>query len=178
MPTAHDRIRRQTASQPDDSQRLASLAALLAANPTLNPTTAIRSLGVSRPADIRRLRTKFRIDQGKLLASARRPARRNGTATAPTTGAAVNDPVASKPEPVLAAPRPEPQAPPASPHPLFAQWFDLGFGALSAAVEAQSAITQCWLHLPPVSTTLRAQLVFGQVGGAIYARNKKRPFLH
>lgn len=178
MPTAHDHYRRQSAGRTDDNQRLASLAALLAANPTLNPTTAIRSLGVQRPADIRRLRTKFRIEQAKLMATARRPARFNGTATARVSanGAAAGPRVAEQTREAPASSQAAATTPSSLPDPFFFQWCDLSFGAMRAAVEVQSAVTQCWLHLPPVSMALRAQLALSQVGVAIYARNKKHPF--
>lgn len=43
----------------DDSERLAAIANLLTAHPELKPTTAIKSLGISDPSTIRRLRDKF-----------------------------------------------------------------------------------------------------------------------
>jgi hypothetical protein len=178
MPTAQDRYRPQSAGQPDDSQRLASLAALLAADPKLSPTAAIRSLGVDRPADIRRLRTKLRIEQAKLLTSTRRPGL-NGTHTprmAPAPAPAARSPLSPEAPLVAASASKTCGTPPA---PFFIDWCDMSFGALSAAFEAQSVITQCWLRLPAVSMALRAQLALGAVGVAIYSRNKKRPlFLH
>ena len=72
MPTANVRYGRPKGSGLDDRQQLESIAALLAANPKLKPTTAIRSLGVDDPSAIRRLRDKFRIEQAKLMADARR----------------------------------------------------------------------------------------------------------
>lgn len=43
----------------DDSTRLEAIARLLATNPDMKPTTAIKSLGVSDPSIIRRLRDKY-----------------------------------------------------------------------------------------------------------------------
>lgn len=43
----------------DDGDRLAAIARLIASNPQLKPTTAIKSLGVSDPSMIRRLRDKY-----------------------------------------------------------------------------------------------------------------------
>lgn len=175
MPTAHHRYRPQSAGQPDESQRLARLAALLTANPQLNPTAAIRSLGVDRPADIRRLRTMLRVEQAKHLASTNPPGRVNGTPAAHVAPASqTRDPLSPEPPPVLAAARKTDAT-----TTFIFDWCDMSFGALSAVVEAQSVITQCWLHVPAVSMTLRAQLALGEVGAAIYARSKKRPlFLH
>ena len=78
MPTTSARYGRPKGSGVDDSRQLESLAALLAANPALKPTTAIRSLGVEDPSVIRRLRDKFRMDQARLMADARRSFRANG----------------------------------------------------------------------------------------------------
>ncbi len=82
MPTATVRYGRPKGSGLDDRQQLETLAALLAANPKLKPTTAIRSLGVEDPSAIRRLRDKFRLEQAKLMADARRATRpRSGSRT-------------------------------------------------------------------------------------------------
>ena len=51
----------------DDRQRLDAVARLIASNPALKPTTAIRSLGVSDPSVIRRLRDKFNVVRGELM---------------------------------------------------------------------------------------------------------------
>jgi len=78
MPTMHARYGRPKGSGVDDSRHLQSLAALLAANPALKPTTAIRSLGVENPSVIRRLRDKFHADQARLMADARRISQTSG----------------------------------------------------------------------------------------------------
>jgi hypothetical protein len=75
MQTASARYGRPKGTGLDDRQRLASIAAALLANPKLKPTTAIRSLGVDDPSAIRRLRDKFYLEQGKLMAEARRASR-------------------------------------------------------------------------------------------------------
>lgn len=43
----------------DDRARLRELATLIAANPELRPTTAIKSVGITDPSAIRRLRDKY-----------------------------------------------------------------------------------------------------------------------
>lgn len=43
----------------DDRTRLEAIAQLLAADPSLKPTTAIKSIGITDPSAIRRLRDKF-----------------------------------------------------------------------------------------------------------------------
>lgn len=80
----------------DDRQRLDTIARLIAANPALKPTTAIRSLGVSDPSVIRRLRDKFNAVRTELVhdvhcavtsASTPIPTNRRGTASRSPTGA-------------------------------------------------------------------------------------------
>jgi len=56
----------------DDARRLQDIARLIAAEPGIKPTTAIRSLGYSNPSVIRRLRDKLNVDLDMLLADARR----------------------------------------------------------------------------------------------------------
>ena len=51
----------------DDRQRLDAIARLIAANPDLKPTTAIRTLGVADPSVIRRLRDKFNLVRQDLM---------------------------------------------------------------------------------------------------------------
>lgn len=51
----------------DDRQRLDAIARMITENPALKPTTAIRTLGVSDPSVIRRLRDKFSIVRSDLM---------------------------------------------------------------------------------------------------------------
>jgi hypothetical protein len=55
----------------DDRNRLRQIAVLLAENPHLRPTTAIRRLGEEDPSVIRRLRDKFHALQGELMREVR-----------------------------------------------------------------------------------------------------------
>mgnify|MGYP006876735568 CR=1 FL=1 len=59
MPETATRRGRPKGSGIDDSTRLEAIARLLATNPEMKPTTAIKSLGVSDPSIIRRLRDKY-----------------------------------------------------------------------------------------------------------------------
>lgn len=45
----------------DDRAELIRIAVLIAADPNLKPTTAIRKLGITEPSVIRRLRDKFKV---------------------------------------------------------------------------------------------------------------------
>jgi hypothetical protein len=177
MPTANVRYGRPKGSGLDDRQRLESIAALLAANPKLKPTTAIRSLGVEDPSAIRRLRDKFRIEQAKLMADASRATRRNGArrsrviSNENTPAPGFDRPSA----PPMPAAQYAPEAPPATASgAYFAVWCDLGLCTLNTAVEGQSALAQLWLGLPAVSMALRGQLVVNAVAVAILTRNAPR----
>lgn len=172
MPTTtQPRYGRPKGSGLDDTRLLEGIAGLLAANPSLKPTTAIRSLGIEDPSAIRRLRDKFRVDQARLLANARRsfqttsgrpyarPALlRTGQARPLTSvrnpipatqSAAPDNDVAAEITPVL------PQ------QPLPADLFDLGFRVLTTAIEQQAVLTRHWLRLPAVEIAVRGQLAFG-----------------
>jgi hypothetical protein len=178
MPTANVRYGRPKGSGLDDRQQLESVAALLAANPKLKPTTAIRSLGVEDPSTIRRLREKFRLEQARLMADARCSSGVTG-AHAPCIGSNENTPaptplrsVAQRSQPSSgAAVRPVP-----SPAALLSDYCDLGLTALGAAIATQAAFTQYWLGLPAVTATTRGQLALGAVVVAAFTKSKTRPF--
>jgi hypothetical protein len=181
MPTANVRYGRPKGTGLDDRRHLETIAALLAANPKLKPTSAIRSLGIENPSTIRRLRDKFRMDQSRLMANASRVSRANGSSLAGLN--------VGRRTPAHAPPLPAPIAPQANtigleraatarpaidPEQLLSSLCDLSFAALSAAVEAQAAVTQAWLALPAVSMAARSQLTVGSVAVAAYARCKGR----
>lgn len=192
MPTMQARYGRPRGSGVDDSHHLQSLAALLAANPTLKPTTAIRLLGVEDPSVIRRLRDKFRVDQARLLADAHHTFRTNGRSL-PRPGPA--QPNSRRPLAVLrphipAVPTPvrlpeetiAAEAANASPQPqppLFAVWCDLGLWAVATAIEQQAVLAQHWLQLPAVDSALRSQLAVGAfIVAASTPRKPLKPRLH
>ncbi len=186
MPTANVRYGRPKGSGRDDRQQLETIASLLAADPTLKPTTAIRSLGVEDPSAIRRLRDKLRVEQSKPTADVRCPGHANlrpVEAHTPCISSNENMPAADGLHP-RATPLPGSEMPaarrdPAPANALLLGWFDLGFAALATAAETQAAVTQCWLGVPQVSMALRAQLALGAVGVAVHKRSKTRPlFLH
>lgn len=188
MPTNQPRYGRPKGSGLDDSRQLESIAALLAANPGLKPTTAIRSLGVDDPSVIRRLRDKFRVNQARLMADARHSFRTNGRTyarpgplrpTPPRQLAGVHNhppaaPVA-EPETTIAVDTarvlPQPQLP--------AIWCDLGLWALATAIEQQTALARHWLHHPAVENALRAQLAVGAfLVAAASPRKPLKPRIH
>lgn len=180
MPTANARYGRPKGTGLDDRRQLESIAALLAANPKLKPTTAIRALGVEDPSVIRRLRDKFRLEQAKLMADARRVPRSSSAATVPAhvtcrserTPASDVGPASARPVPTaLSAPEPSNSMPAGV---LAAHWLELGFTVLSAAAESQAKLTQYWLGLPQVSMALRGQLTVNAIAVAVCTRNGSR----
>jgi len=194
MPIMHARYGRPKGSGVDDSQKLESIAALLAANPGLKPTTAIRSLGIDNPSIIRRLRDKFRADQARLLANANRNSRSNGQniSAAHLARAACSHPRMPLGTRALTA-QPIPAAPIALPvetvaaepahalpqPPLLAITCDLGLWAVQAATEQHAVLAQHWLQLPAVASVLRAQLAVGAfIIAATTPRKPLKPLLH
>lgn len=183
----------------DDRARLATVAELIAADPTLKPTTAIKSLGVSDPSVIRRLRDKFNLMRVELMAEIEaatrtpaqpRPAARpkSGGEPQPATHrtaaiearsdrktARIGEPRACVAAAPAAAPlevASEPRATPSAPFDagrLLASWLSLGFRAASAAASAQLALLEQTKDLPHVRIALRQQLAFGEWAMALVA---------
>ena len=52
----------------NDAAQLRAIAGLMATNPDLKPTTAIKTLGITDPSAIRRLRDKYSANGSKLIA--------------------------------------------------------------------------------------------------------------
>jgi len=186
MQTASARYGRPKGTGLDDRKRLESIAAALVADPKLRPTTAIRALGIDDPSTIRRLRDKFNLEYGKLMAEARRAARAKSSGTqrevaklAQLAQSGIDiEPVIEPSAIANALP-----APKSSPLPslsivpqssLLVGCFDLGVCALSTAVQGQSILADYWLRLPAVSMAMRGQLTLNAVAVAMYTRSKGR----
>jgi hypothetical protein len=94
----------------DDQPRLLEIARLLCANPRMKPTTAIRSIGVTDPSAIRRLRDKFHSTQAELMQNPRvepverLPAARVAAAVTPVLTPAPAPTLASVPSPGTVSP--------------------------------------------------------------------------
>ena len=188
MPTTTARYGRPKGTGVDDSRQMESLAAHLAANPALRPTTAIRALGVEDPSIIRRLRDKFRMDQARLMADARRSFRSNGRALAcpgplkPTSRRPLANvrthipapPQTATPEPTIAA------TASALPQPmLLAVCYDFGLWAVGTAMEQQIVLAKHWLRLPAIEVAMRGQLAIGAfVVAASTPRKPIKPRIH
>jgi len=141
----------------NDADRLAAMAKLIAANPGMKPTTAIKAMGITNPSAIRRLRDKYNQQAAQNSSSA--PAAQNARPPAPRHNVIqlrTNTPPPRKDVPDRAAPRSNPTARPeesttaAEPapddHPASAQRIahqELFSAALAAGVSA----AQVAIHL-------------------------------
>ena len=185
MPTMQPRYGRPRGSGLDDSQQLESIAALLAANPGLKPTTAIRSLGVEDPSAIRRLRDKFRVEQARLMANARpdfhdighsaTPSRRAQPLRSAVSRRQLKSVRTSVPAGLPKAPDNDIAAEPAhvaTQPPLLANWFDFGLRAMTTAIDQHAVLAQHWLRHPAVENAVRAQLAVGSFLVAVSSPRK------
>jgi hypothetical protein len=136
MASATARQGRPKGSGIDDSQQLARIAALLAANPKLKPTTAIRSLGIEDPSLIRRLRDKYRAKQAVSETNARQKA------TAKPKPKTAADGVENRETRATATASSNLQSGPSTnwnsvPADIFVAWCGFGLNAVSATIENQ-----------------------------------------
>lgn len=182
MTTMTARYGRPKGSGLDDSRQLATVAALLAANPKLNPTAAIRSLGIDDPSVIRRLRDKFRMEEAKLMRDARRPpsaAISMHSRVVPALAGVHHTNGAAQPAIVASAPSvPETRSKTLEPT-SFVTWFDLGLRAIATVVDQQAALAQHWYRVPAVNMALRNQLAINAYVVAMCAHGKpSRSHLH
>ncbi len=162
---------RPTGTCIDDHKQLLRIAALMAADPDLKPTTAIRSLGIEEPSVIRRLRDKFREQRADLLVEAQRAAITETTlvctelenvSDAPVTMATEtpkHDTLSSK----------SPWSP--SPETYFSAWCDMSLSAISTTVTNQALATEHWLRLPPVSLAVKGQMLVNALALSAFARS-------
>jgi hypothetical protein len=175
MPSDYARRGRPRGSGLDDRVQLRRISDLLEANPSLRPTTAIKAIGVSDPSTIRRLREKLKVETPKreFHAAPSAPVQRvsqiearskTRTSTTPaSSGAAMGEAIAPY-EPQLS---------------LFMQWCVLGLSAYSTTVEAQRAMFDDFLSVPPVASALRHQLLVNEVAKAFCPkRSDVRSTLH
>jgi len=173
MASATARQGRPKGSGIDDSQQLARIAALLAADPKLKPTTAIRSLGIEDPSIIRRLRDKYRAKQNTLQANAQQQATPKAKPTEAANGVEVLERRATPTSPSTsqALPSADWDTAPAN---IFVAWCGFGLSAASTAIENQYAITQHLLRQPSVSMAIKSQLLLSEFALAMCQRTRRR----
>jgi hypothetical protein len=172
---------RPKGSGKDDWSRLQQIAALIAANPALKPTTAIKRIGVTDPSVVRRLRDKFHLAEHELLTTVRRTRASTPSRQTPKRG---SDPL--RPRTPTSATEPEKKdridqaadvscpatcQPPAaaptvtSPAPFgsFAALMGLSLQAAAAAVEQHYTLCQYALRSPPIEAFVRQQLLLTEI---------------
>ena len=139
MASATARQGRPKGSGIDDSQQLARIAALLAADPKLKPTTAIRSLGIEDPSLIRRLRDKYRAKQAVSETNARQKATAKPKPNAAANGVENRETraTATASSNLRSGPSTNWNSVPAD---IFVAWCGFGLNAVSAAIESKHAI--------------------------------------
>jgi hypothetical protein len=166
----------------DDWTRLQQVAALIAANPELKPTTAIKTIGVTDPSAIRRLRDKFHQAQDELMTTIRRaraPAKPRQKSQVVSAAAASTNAPSAAPEPAKSpqvdpAPSTVPAATCASavaapirtnPPPFgpFVALMGFGLQAATAAVEQQFSLCRQALRSPVIETLIRQQLIITEL---------------
>ena len=172
----------------NDTDRLLKIAALMAADPALKPTTAIKQIGETDPSTIRRLRDKFHerqallgTDQPLLVSAAAaepvsppvqfRPAAETPPAAPKQMLAAAAMPALAVAKP--AAPAAVPQAdvdeidfeplfkpaPVQDPFMVFGKWFGNGIETAAALFEQQMLFAQSMLKAAPMKAMWRQQIV-------------------
>lgn len=150
----------------DDSARLAEIARLMAGDPALKPTTAIKLIGVTDPSTVRRLRDKLGA-AGTSVPLAGEPAPRPALQAAPVSSFQASDHQPSSTQrtaPGAASPMAAAMttgAAPATPE-WFTIWGELGFQAMASAFNLQMAIAGQALYLPPVVAVMRQQIMFNE----------------
>lgn len=185
MPAKQPRRGRPKGSGLDDSGQLMAIAALIANDPDLKPTTAIKSLGVSDPSTIRRLRDKYRKFQNPIEGP--KPGLKTKLAHQPKACAKSADRAqtitkASTARPQLQAPR-QPRSPkpmPAASEASLgepASWLNgvtaLGLQSLATTIDVQIAAYRNLMTFPPVAFALKQQSVFNDFALSLYKQQQK-----
>ena len=170
---------RPKGSGKDDWSRLQQIAALIAANPALKPTTAIKRIGVTNPSVIRRLRDKFHLAEDELLTTVRRtrassPSRqtpkRNSDArprspTSSATESGKNDQTVQAAHMASPATCQPPAPTKTSPAPFGSLTALMGLSVQAAALAVEQHYTLCQyaLRSPPIEAFVRQQLLITEM---------------
>jgi hypothetical protein len=176
----------------DDRAQLKAVAKMLAGDPLLKPTTAIKRLGVTDPSAIRRLRDKFRqtsdglaADVTSATAKRKKAAGSDGTGIVAARGSALqtNGPAekrasaATKSKPAggtasqaasagaLAMALPDDFGGPAY---WLRAWQGIGMQTFSTAICAQTILLEHMLRLPHLATAMSRNLTFNEFAIALY----------
>jgi hypothetical protein len=176
----------------NDDAALHEIARLIASNPKLRPTSAIKLIGVANPSTIRRLRDKYNSRRFELAAEITRAGNDNGavirplypvvrsSAPAPARSPAPRSSTVPGAVPgavhvaalVSAAARAgvEPPRDPSAPHAL---WFGLGIAAAVSAIEQQLTHSEQLVKLPNLASLLRQQVEMAEMMMALAPASKR-----
>lgn len=195
MPDQSTRRGRPKGSGLDDRSRLRAVAQIIEADPSVKPTTAIRSLGVSDPSAIRRLRDKFAEARADLMREVREAATCSSAAR-PTMPAAVSRaaPLSARSNATRSVPAPAPRPVPSAvsaptalavapapeglhrkPSEWLTAWCGLGVQSVSTMIDVQSAAFQHLLAMPHVAIAMRHQVVLNEFLMSLCAANAAKP---
>ena len=174
----------------DDSVHLDAIATLIADNPDLKPTTAIKKLGITDPSAVRRLRDKYRAKGGPARPprGVQAPVQSALRSTPPKASRVARDGAApgltassrqmqrrretSRGETLrgasagvggLAETRETP------PQEWLAVWGGLGVQALAASVDFQLSMAGHAMRWPAISAALRQQIFLSDLAMSFYA---------
>lgn len=188
MPAKHPRRGRPKGSGLDDRGQLLAIADLIAKDPGLKPTTAIKSLGVSDPSTIRRLRDKYRNFQNSTEIS--KPASNTKLAQQPKAPLKSNG--HARPIKKVSTTRPELRTPrqPRTPKPMqtaseaslgepaswLNRWTALGLQTLATSIDVQIAAYRNLMIYPPVAFALKQQSVFNDFALSL-CKQQQKPLL-
>jgi hypothetical protein len=186
-PSANGKRGRPPGTGKNDTDRLTRIALLLAADPDLKPTTAIKRIGETDPSTIRRLRDKYNEQQAQLITAT------SATLSAPhttrhTTAQLIHYPSVAAPVETVtvptavrdviahetAAPAARPPlpdtaeidfeplfkpAPVQDPFMIFGKWFGNGIETAAVLFEQQMMFAQTMLKATPVKAMWRQHIV-------------------
>ncbi len=146
----------------DDRERLRQIAQLLASNPEMKPTTAIKAIGIVDPSAVRRLRDKLKSGHDTLSAAGASA----GSEARVQTMAAAADNVRPFRISEDVPPRGAPKAAPEAPEPTsrktadttLVPLFELTIGTWSAALALQQAMFGVMMQNPVFRTFLKQHI--------------------
>jgi len=185
MPAKTTRRGRPKGSGLDDRGQLVAIAALIAKNPDLKPTTAIKSLGVSDPSTIRRLRDKYRKFQNTSEISTSQTKPKLDIQPKKSAKSAERAKALSKVK--TSTPKVNSARQPRSPKPMSAtasenalgepsswlnSWTAFGLQTLATTIDVQIAAGRSVLALPPVAFALKQQSALNEITISLYKKQK------
>lgn len=168
----------------NDASQLSKVQSLLSANPGMKPTTAIKSIGVTDPSAIRRLRDKF---NSAPPAEARPPARPTAAAKRTPAHARTKPAITARPAPRATrsrtieaapatsqaeAPDPAPVAAIGATHSEFLMsMYSAGVSMATATMQLHVDAFAFALQGSPVACFLRGQMIVSEFAAALLADN-------